>query len=595
MTPYALLMPTPTTVSAPTAKDNKPYADETVRHQKRSGDISKKTDKTDNTSEIKTKDDKKDVSVSDLTLFEQLMASLLNTSPAQTQVNVTANTSVGSNAETQATSQFGASFNMEPAHLIIPQNVNASAALSAAADGNSFNAELLAALTPGIPAPVTEQTALMTQIETAVAAEPVITVPVPAIGVEEPVTPSLTVSEDASADPRLVACGIDPVQMEELKAKLAALPAAQTPSSTSTATNTNITTDSGVISVAFTMPKPEAAVNSQAQTNVQTQVQAQVQAQAASLPPETIAATVKAVETVLPLSVAADAAIKADAASSKISDALATQAIISGEENFDPVEFRIAQSFSKRPVTTAPATSSASTPVNTNASVQANISTNVATQGSAAQTPNVNAAIHGKVNTSPTDTGASLLSTIPTFDLSGEMNLTASPAALPVTFSPLTSTVVHSTNAAQSHPAIQAAAAVIAKNAKEGGAQTISMRLDPPELGKLQVEMKYKKGDPLKVHVVLEKADTASMFMRDAHALESTLKEAGLQLDGSSLSFEFSGDGSFQQTLKGDGSSQSSVNTGASVSVTEEIPALEVTPDIYTDSKTGLTHYSLKA
>ncbi len=88
--------------------------------------------------------------------------------------------------------------------------------------------------------------------------------------------------------------------------------------------------------------------------------------------------------------------------------------------------------------------------------------------------------------------------------------------------------------------ATQAVAAVIDKFVKDEktGAQSISLRLDPAELGRMDVRMEYKKGDPLKVHLVVEKADTMNMFLRDQNALEQALNQAGLKSESVSLSFE---------------------------------------------------------
>jgi hypothetical protein len=138
----------------------------------------------------------------------------------------------------------------------------------------------------------------------------------------------------------------------------------------------------------------------------------------------------------------------------------------------------------------------------------------------------------------------------------------------------------------------QAAAAVekMARNASTNQSQSVSFQLDPPELGRLQVDMKYKKGEPLKVHVVLEKADTLSMFQRDQAALEQALSQAGFKNAGSSLSFSLSQDQhQFHNFMSGsDRHQQQSVDTKIS-----EHPTIETTIDVAADPRTGRVAYNV--
>lgn len=165
----------------------------------------------------------------------------------------------------------------------------------------------------------------------------------------------------------------------------------------------------------------------------------------------------------------------------------------------------------------------------------------------------------------------------------------------------LTNPLLHNYSAVQSHPAMQAVATLIQKTAKQGESQSLAIQLDPPELGRLNVRMQYDAGEPLKVHIVLEKADTMAMFLRDSHALQSALDQAGLKTDSASLSFELSQDGSaFQQALGGgqnqSGSSSSGKRWTASSNQNvdlSQLPPIETVMDLSTDPKTGLTRYNL--
>ncbi len=165
----------------------------------------------------------------------------------------------------------------------------------------------------------------------------------------------------------------------------------------------------------------------------------------------------------------------------------------------------------------------------------------------------------------------------------------------------LTNPLLHNFSAVQSHPAMQAVATLIQKTAKQGESQSLAIQLDPPELGRLNVRMQYDAGEPLKVHIVLEKADTMAMFLRDSHALQSALDQAGLKTDSASLSFELSQDGSaFQQALGGgqnqSGSSSSgerwTASSNQNIDLTQ-LPLIETAMGLSTDPETGLTRYNL--
>ncbi len=524
-----------------------------------------------------------DISQADSHAFAEMMASLLNmpslaqTTPppvggsAANDIVVAAPANMTS---VETPSRPAVPFNMDPALLILPQDMSA-AALTPPVDG-SFSAELIAALTPGVPAPVE------TSSSSAIA------VAVPVITSDIPTTPTLTVDTSVEAEPRLIASGLNPVQLGELKEKISGAvnspdtyPGSKTLAvqNTSQTAPVNSAPDKGVITVTFQPPEISTtpATQSASTGNVAVAVATQMSATQSAPVVSTIATTANAsAETPIDMDAALLAAIEPG-----------TEDTIATDAGFDPVEFRIAQRFQR------PVSQPAATPAEPALAPQTQQSGMTANASVAA--PQVDTGVKGKVPVQIENTASLQSSAIAS--TSSANNLTAAPVALPVTVTPMTvasSPVAQGSYASQTHPAIQTVAAAIAKNAKESGPQTISMRLDPPELGKLQVEMKYKKGDPLKVHVVLEKADTATMFQKDAHALESALKDAGVQLDGSSLSFEFSQDNSAFRQAMGKESPSASPRAISETSITTELLSIETSMDIFTDNKTGLTHYNLR-
>lgn len=176
-------------------------------------------------------------------------------------------------------------------------------------------------------------------------------------------------------------------------------------------------------------------------------------------------------------------------------------------------------------------------------------------------------------------------------------------AAIATNTSALTNPVTNNPAAYGAHPTVQMVAMMIEKAASgsDKAKQELSVQLDPPELGRLQIQLSYEKGEPMKVHLLAEKQDTLSLLQRDSHALKAALDQAGVQMDGSSLSFDLaSGDQSFNQLLGGsqdqngrrDGSSFS-LNGGDSMSIDTSTHIIDTRMDFIPDMATGNIHYSL--
>lgn len=507
--------------------------------------------------------EKKDVAETSSAVFEELMAALLTMQPAAPGKDTSPTIDIKPPANDEVVApQYG------PALLVTPpQSVPAeNPAPSPVNVSGEFCPEFISALTPGIP----ELPLDTTEATTA-------SVPVPAI--TEDGSPALKIFNDTPADPRVIAAGLTPQEMEAFKDQLAA---AQKP-----------VAPSGFAPQAQPFSSPET--QSVAGTAAPAQTTPPVTTNAQMTPPvqPLNVITVNLLPGAEPAPPAAAMAQAADVAAptdneSVTSDPENTVAVSEEtiETGFDPVEFRIAQKYHR---SAAPVSQNVAMPQPTSAPAEtapkpAQASLHAA-QG--AET------IKGKVDTDANLSFSLTSSAAPVFGGLTDSLGTALPSTQSLSMTTLTSPVTQNIAASQSHPAVQTVAAIINKAAKENTSQTISLRLDPPDLGKLEVQMKYKKGDPLKVHVVLEKADTAAMFQRDAHALEAALKEAGVQADSSSLSFEMAKDGnSFQGHMNRDENrSPSSIATGSEIS---ENPVLETSIDIATDTRTGLTHYNLR-
>ena len=111
----------------------------------------------------------------------------------------------------------------------------------------------------------------------------------------------------------------------------------------------------------------------------------------------------------------------------------------------------------------------------------------------------------------------------------------------------------------------------------------------------------------MKVKLVTENEDTLNMLKRDSHALRHALESAGVQMDGSSLSFDMSQDQSAfgqamaQQNGQGQSSSRQSfhIDGGEFGAVNGHIPGhndvIDTTLGVTVNEETGQIHYNLLA
>ena len=76
------------------------------------------------------------------------------------------------------------------------------------------------------------------------------------------------------------------------------------------------------------------------------------------------------------------------------------------------------------------------------------------------------------------------------------------------------------------------------------GADQISIKLNPPELGRVDVKLEITSQGRVVAQISAEKPETLEMLQRDARGLQQALEDAGLKTDTGSLSFNLRGDGS---------------------------------------------------
>ncbi|MFP4312695.1 MAG: flagellar hook-length control protein FliK [Alphaproteobacteria bacterium] len=174
-----------------------------------------------------------------------------------------------------------------------------------------------------------------------------------------------------------------------------------------------------------------------------------------------------------------------------------------------------------------------------------------------------------------------------------ELGIPLGNAPQATSLSPLTSLVMQSQSAGQAHPGTQIVAASIKKMAGSGETKNIRIQLDPPELGRVEIKMSFNKDKTVKAILTAEKPETFMMMQRDVQLLERALQNAGIDADGSELSFELAQDDQdFGQDGSHDGSRNDARGQGGE-DENEEI--IESTMTWHVDPDTGHMRYDILA
>ena len=149
--------------------------------------------------------------------------------------------------------------------------------------------------------------------------------------------------------------------------------------------------------------------------------------------------------------------------------------------------------------------------------------------------------------------------------------------------------------AGQPHPATQLVAATMTKAGKEGVSDTMTLRLDPPELGSVNIRLEFGKDKMVKAHLTVEKPETYLMLQRDGLMLERALQNAGFDANSNSLSFELAQGGS-DYTPNNNGQGGGENNSGGNAKAGEQTADVEQSTMTWSvDSATGHVRYNIMA
>lgn len=151
--------------------------------------------------------------------------------------------------------------------------------------------------------------------------------------------------------------------------------------------------------------------------------------------------------------------------------------------------------------------------------------------------------------------------------------------------------------AGQTHPATQMVAAHISKAAQNADTSKMTLQLDPPDLGRVEVQLEFGRERTVKAHLIVEKPETLLMLQRDTASLERALQNAGLDTDSGSLNYEMAGEDYAFHTGKDGHNNGHSGNTnhgdGVEADTDEDIIETTMTWDV--NPETGHVHYNIMA
>ncbi|MBC7768598.1 MAG: flagellar hook-length control protein FliK [Phycisphaerales bacterium] len=149
---------------------------------------------------------------------------------------------------------------------------------------------------------------------------------------------------------------------------------------------------------------------------------------------------------------------------------------------------------------------------------------------------------------------------------------TLAQAAQPLTLSPTSANPAQNSHAVSDQSAARAmpAATQVAREIVrrfDGGNTRFELRLDPPELGRIEVRLEVSRDHRVSAVVSADSPQALSELVRHARELEQTLQSAGLQLNENGLSFDL------RQSPDDTTNETQSSGSGAGEASAEEAPA----------------------
>jgi len=122
-------------------------------------------------------------------------------------------------------------------------------------------------------------------------------------------------------------------------------------------------------------------------------------------------------------------------------------------------------------------------------------------------------------------------------ELPASLSLPASPDTQPAAATPGTPTEPSAPRQAVASPAAQVAPALVSMAHTPDGTQRLTLRLDPPELGHVQIRVDRPPEAPAHVDITVDRPETLTLLLRDQPQLQRALDQAGVPPEGRSVTF----------------------------------------------------------
>ena len=132
----------------------------------------------------------------------------------------------------------------------------------------------------------------------------------------------------------------------------------------------------------------------------------------------------------------------------------------------------------------------------------------------------------------------------------------------------------------------------IAKQVKDG-VDRISVKLNPQELGRVEIKLEVAKDGSVQATVTAENKDTLAMLQKDADGLAKALADAGLTTDAGSMNFNLRGDGQQQQFAGNANGQNGNGNTRSRWSSEDSAPEVAASAPAAQSSSGGLSAVDL--
>lgn len=144
---------------------------------------------------------------------------------------------------------------------------------------------------------------------------------------------------------------------------------------------------------------------------------------------------------------------------------------------------------------------------------------------------------------------------------------------------------------ASAAPAVLEQVSVQVTKAVSDGVDHINIKLNPPELGRVEVRMEVGPGGHVSAVFSADRPQTAELLQRNAHELTQSLQDAGVRTDAGSLSFNLRG----QNQQNNFGASSGSSHTPALASSWDDAPVDGAPlPAVYASSSSSTTRLDIR-